>query len=69
MMFEIPRSMMDNFSFEPSSIKSSASQPSEMAPQVKTRADGSYNMVTIILPSMEKEKIQLVLSQNAVSIK
>jgi HSP20 family molecular chaperone IbpA len=67
---KIPKSMMDNFSFEVSNIETAASEgPTKIVPQVKTTAEGNYNLVTIILPFIEKDKIQVVLSQNALSIK
>jgi glucose/arabinose dehydrogenase len=68
-MIRIPRSMLDNFSFETSSITSTRFTQSDIQTQVKTSTDGKYNIVTIILPPIEKEKIQLVLSENAISIK
>jgi glucose/arabinose dehydrogenase len=68
-IMKIPRSMIDSLSFETSGIKNNTSQTSEIEPQVKATVEDNYNIVTIILPHIEKEKIQLVLSQNAVSIK
>ena len=68
-MIRIPRSMIDNFSFETSSLNSTGSEPFDVQTDVKTSADGEYNIVTVMLPSVEKEKIQLLLSQNAISIK
>ncbi len=67
---KIPKSMMDNFSFEVSNIETAASEgPTKIVPQVKTTVEGNYNLVTIILPFIEKDKIQVVLSPNALSIK
>jgi glucose/arabinose dehydrogenase len=68
-MLRIPRSMIDNFSFETSSINSTGSEPFDIQTDVKTSADGEYNIVTVMLPPAEKEKIQLLLSQNGIAIK
>ena len=68
-MLRIPRSMIDNFSFETSSINNTGSEPLDMQTDVKTSSDGEYNIVTVVLPPVEKEKIQLLLSQNGISIK
>jgi glucose/arabinose dehydrogenase len=68
-MIRIPRSMINNFSFETPSINSTGSEPFDIQTDVKTSADGEYNIVTVMLPPVEKEKIQLLLSQNAISIK
>jgi hypothetical protein len=67
-MMRIPRSMIDNFSFETSSTKSAA-ESFDIQTEVKTSTDGKYNILRIILPHTEKDKIQLLLSQNAISIK
>jgi HSP20 family molecular chaperone IbpA len=61
--------MIDNFSFETSSINSNGSEPFDIQTDVKTSADGEYNIVTVMLPPAEKEKIQLLLSQNGIAIK
>jgi glucose/arabinose dehydrogenase len=68
-MLRIPRSMIDNFSFETSSINSTGSEPFDIQTDVKTSADGEYNIVTVMLPPAEKEKIQVLLSQNGIAIK
>jgi hypothetical protein len=61
-MIRIPRSMLDNFSFETSSITSTRFTQSDIQTQVKTSTDGKYNILTIILPPIEKK------SHNAAAI-
>jgi glucose/arabinose dehydrogenase len=69
-MMRIPTSMLDNFTFETSSIEYATQEQSEMMPQVKTSTDtNDYNIVAITLPPTEKDKVEVVLTQNAVSIK
>jgi hypothetical protein len=68
-MIRIPRSIIDTFSFETSSIKNAGSDPFDIQTEVKTSTDGKFNILKIILPHTQKDKIQLLLSQNAISIK
>jgi glucose/arabinose dehydrogenase len=69
-MIRIPRSMIDNFSFGNSSIGNATQEQSKMMPQVKTSTEtNNYNVVAITLPPIEKNKVEVVLTQNAVSIK